>query len=249
MTGDRLLWVWTVAPLGLLALATVKNAHYAIPAQIPWSIWAALALARVGEWLRRRAWNRTTLRRAGWSGFAALALVYGVVLWLLAPWFDRRGVEWAFYESAGRRLPATMPITFLYDDWDRLPYEGPFGSIPHDLAVRLFYLGRPACWHIGTESLLEGDHVGGCLLRKARCGPSPWPVRPVRWNPRMRSSAADEICRRSSSFGRVEIIARGPSIRQDRTYSLFRVSPRATTDVSLGRYGLGRARRILKDRT
>ena len=95
-------------------------------------------------------------------GLPSLALVYGIGLWLMAPWFDRRGVEWAFYESIGRLLPATMPLTFLYDDWDRLPYEGPFGSIPHDLAVRLFYLGRPACWHIGTESLLAGDHCTGC---------------------------------------------------------------------------------------
>ena len=140
VTGDRLLWVWTIAPLGLLALATVKNAHYAIPAQVPWSIWAALALARIGEWLRRRGWDRTRLRLAAGSGFTALALVYGMSLWLLTPWFDRRGVEWAFYESAGRRIPSTMPVSFLYDDWDRLPYEGPFGSIPHDLAVRLFYL-------------------------------------------------------------------------------------------------------------
>ena len=33
-----------------------------------------------------------------------------------------------------------MPLVLLYDDWDRNPYESPFGPIPHDLAVRLFYL-------------------------------------------------------------------------------------------------------------
>ena len=97
-------------------------------------------------------------------GFAALALVYGMCLWLVAPRFDRRGVEWAFYESVGRG-PATMPLTFLYDDWDRLPYECPFGSFPHDLAVRLFYLGRPACWHQGTDSLLERHHAAACGVR------------------------------------------------------------------------------------
>ncbi len=48
VAGDRLLWAWSAAPLALLALATVKNAHYAIAAQVPWSIWAALGLARWG---------------------------------------------------------------------------------------------------------------------------------------------------------------------------------------------------------
>ena len=224
VTGDRLLWVWTVAPLGLLALATVKNAHYAIPAQIPWSIWAALALARLGEWLRRRGWNRAALRHAAWSGFAAMALVYGLGLWLLAPGFDRRGVEWAFYESAGRRLPRAMSVALLYDDWDRLPYEGPFGSIPHDLAVRLFYLDRPACWHIGTESLLAHNHVTGCCsqnrLRPGHGTDSPGSI----------DSAFVVIGRGRDlpgleQLGRIEIIARGPSIREDRTYSLFSVHP------------------------
>ena len=50
--GDRLLWVWAVIPLSLLAVAPVKNAHYAISAQAPWSIWAALALARLGQLAR-----------------------------------------------------------------------------------------------------------------------------------------------------------------------------------------------------
>ena len=57
LSGDRLLWAWTVIPLGLLALATVKNAHYAISAQVPWSIWAALGLAQLGARLRRRGWS------------------------------------------------------------------------------------------------------------------------------------------------------------------------------------------------
>ena len=71
------------SPAALLALATVKNAHYAIAAQVPWSIWAALALARLGETLRRRGWNRSTLRSAADVGFATIALLYGMCLWLL----------------------------------------------------------------------------------------------------------------------------------------------------------------------
>ena len=143
VAGDRLLWVWTAVPLALLSMATVKNAHYAIAAQVPWSIWTALALARLGETLRRRGWSRSKLRFAACAGFASLALLYGSCLCLIAPRFDRRGVEWAFYESVGGMLPKTTPLALLYDDWDRLPYECPFGSFPHDLAVRLFYLARP----------------------------------------------------------------------------------------------------------
>ena len=77
VSGDRLIWVWTAVPLVLLALPAVKNAHYAIAAQVPWSIWAALALARVGEGLRRRGWPRRALRRrVGWICFAGAGLRY-----------------------------------------------------------------------------------------------------------------------------------------------------------------------------
>src|SRR5262249_13512070 len=54
VAGDRLLWAWSAAPLSLLALATVKNAHYAVSAQVPWSIWAALGLANLGRRLIHR---------------------------------------------------------------------------------------------------------------------------------------------------------------------------------------------------
>ena len=46
---------------------------------------------------------------------------------------DRRGVEWAFYESASRLIPPGESVTLLYDDWDRNPYESPFGAFPHEL--------------------------------------------------------------------------------------------------------------------
>ena len=152
VAGDRLLWVWAVVPLGLLALAPVRNAHYAISTQVPWSIWAALALAGSGSGFGIRVGTVAVIWQA--SRVRWLALTYGLGLWLLGPWFDRRGVEWAFYEAAGRQVPAGMPLTLLYDDWDRNPYESPFGLIPHDLAVRLFYLGRSACWHIGPKIAL-----------------------------------------------------------------------------------------------
>ena len=102
-------------------------------------------------------------------GFTALALAYGLGLWLLGPWFDRRGVEWAFYEAAGRQIPADMTLTLLYDDWDRNPYESPFGRIPHDLAVRLFYLRRSACWHTEPGSLLAHEHIASGFSPIASC--------------------------------------------------------------------------------
>ena len=52
--GDRLLWAWSAGPLILLSLAAVKNAHYAVCAQVPWSIWAALELAHLGDYVCQR---------------------------------------------------------------------------------------------------------------------------------------------------------------------------------------------------
>jgi hypothetical protein len=225
VAGDRLLWVWTAVPLALLSMATVKNAHYAIAAQVPWSIWTALALVRLGEVLRRRGWSRSKLRFTACAGFASLALLYGTCLWLIAPRFDRRGVEWAFYQSVGQALPATTPLTFLYDDWDRLPYKCPFGAFPHDLAVRLFYLGRPACWHLGTDALREGHHHTFCRARfeVPSTGKSPSSSHaPGEFVVVGRDRDLPEL----KQLGRVEIISRGPSIRKDRAYTLFRTSSR-----------------------
>jgi hypothetical protein len=224
VAGDRLLWVWAAAPLGLLALASVKNAHYAISAQVPWSIWSALALARLGTQLRLRAWDRRTILLFVKVGFVALALVYGLTFWLLGSWLDRRGAEWAFYESASRRISPGMSLVLLYDDWDRSPYATPFGPIPHDLAVRLFYLGRPVCWHIGAESLLAQEHFAGqCPTGTQRsfsdmvspyCSASAFAV-----IGRSRDLPALE------QIGHIEIVAHGPKLRRDRTYELFLVTP------------------------
>jgi hypothetical protein len=229
VAGDRLLWVWTAVPLALLSTATVKNAHYAIAAQVPWSIWTALALARLGEALRRRGWSRSMLRFAACTGFASLALLYGSILWLIAPRFDRRGVEWAFYESVGRAVPTTTSLTFLYDDWDRLPYECPFGSFPHDVAVRLFYFGRSACWHQATGPPLEANHAEHCRARtpvQSADSTSPSGEPQSEFVVVGRDRDLPEL----EKLGRVEIIARGPTIRWDRAYSLFRISPSSQAD-------------------
>jgi 4-amino-4-deoxy-L-arabinose transferase-like glycosyltransferase len=122
VAGDRLLWAWSAAPMALLSFATVKNAHYAIAAQVPWSIWAALGLSRLAGRLAPLGWTPDRLRRTVAAGFVAIGLAYAVGFCLLGPRLDRRGIEWAFYESASRLIPPGEPVTLLYDDWDRNPY-------------------------------------------------------------------------------------------------------------------------------
>ncbi len=239
IAGDCLLCAWAIAPLGLLALATVKNAHYAISAQVPWSIWAALGLAQVGCWLQRRGCEGKRLRLAAQAGFLTLALGYGTGYWLLGPWLDRRGLEWAFYESAGHQLAAGAPLALLYDDWDRNPYESPFGPIPHDLAVRLFYLHRPACWHIAPDSLAACAHEqaakASSIPASSSSDPSPDASHVV-----LGVIARDRDRAALERLGHVEVIARGPRLRSDRTYVLFQVISDSEAVRSMRAFG-GRA--------
>ncbi len=253
--GDRLLWAWAAGPLILLSLAAVKNAHYAVCAQVPWSIWAALELAHLGDSFHQRGWNGAILRRTVKVGFAALALAYGVGFWLLGPWFDRRGVEWAFYESAGRQVPPNVPLALLYDDWDRNPYDSPFGLLPHDLAVRLFYLGRRACWHADSISLSTHVHAREameCLAGRRRNSSqhTAWPLAsvsgatekglPPRIGPAFAVIGRDRDLPVLARLGRVEVLARGPTLRRDRTYTLFRITlqqPILDSQLPLARAG------------
>ena len=198
----------------MLSLATVKNAHYIIHALPPWSIWAALSLVRLGGRLERRGWSAARLRRGAWIGFAGLGLSWGLVFAVLGPWLDRRGqgAEWAFYEAAGRCLRPGEPLALLYDDWDRLPYPTPFGPIPHDLGVRLFYLRRPACWRFGVDALAEQPPASDRGAAFAVIG-------------------RDRDVPALRRLGRVETLARGPVGRarmskvDDRTFRLYRVTP------------------------
>jgi 4-amino-4-deoxy-L-arabinose transferase-like glycosyltransferase len=226
IAGDRLLTVWAVLPLLLLALVPVKNAHYAIAAQAPWSIWAALALVRLGTRLQTKGYSQRCLRIALRVGFTALGLTYGLGLWLVGPWFSQRGVEWGFYEAASHKVPIDMRLALFYDDWDRKPYSTPFGSIPHDLAVRLFYLGRSACWHTTPTLGWPTGHLPG------RCSASCLGVVDQGLMVAVQGNAFAVIARDRDlpileQFGRVQVICRGPDMRRDRTYSLFQITPTA----------------------
>jgi len=206
--GDRLLWAWAAAPLALLSLATVKHAHYTIYALPPCSVWAAQGLLRLGERLQAaRGWSPARVRRSAWGAFGALGLAYALGFALLGPWLDRRGVEWAFYQDAGLRLRPGEPVALLYHvpEWDRLPYATPFGPVPHDWAVRLFYLNHPAPCRFGLDELARE------------------PIAP--------GAASFAVIGRASDLpglhklGRVETLSQGPGLRSDRTYRLYQVRP------------------------
>ena len=206
--GDRLLWAWTLAPLALLSLATVKNAHYAIHALPPCSLWAARGLLRLGERLQgSRGWPAARVRRAAWLGFSALGLAYALGFAVIGPCLDTRGAEWAFYEEAARRLNPGEPVALLYQvpEWDRAPYDTPFGPVPHDWAVRLYYLDRHAPCRFGLDA-----------LAKEPVAPAASPFAVIG-----RASDLDDL----RAFGRVETLARGPDLRSDRRYRLYRVTP------------------------
>jgi hypothetical protein len=123
-------------------------------------------------------------------------------------------------------------LDLLYDDWDRNPYESPFGAIPHDLAVRLFYVGRPARWYLSPK-LMVGDKGRMGDTSCAPPGPGP-PGNSIREADELTSSARcvpRYVIGRARDvpvlerLGRVELVARGPSVRWDRAFSLFRVEP------------------------
>jgi len=215
--GDRLLWAWAVGPIALLSLATVKNAHYAIYALPPWSIWTALSLARFGARLHAWGWTALKIQRVALAGFGVMGVGCGLGFGLLGSWFDHRGVEWAFYETAGRTLRTDEPLTLLYDDWDRNPYYTPFGPVPHDLAVRLYYLDRPASWRIGVDALLKQPPAHGS---------APFAV-----------IGRDRDVPSLRRLGQVDTVLRGPKLRahasrvDDRAFVLYRVTPRVVAST------------------
>jgi hypothetical protein len=206
---DRLLWAWAVVPTLLLSMASVRNGHYLIHALPPWSIWGALGLVRLGDRLQaRRGWSPDRLRRASVALFGTIGVIVAIIHAVILPRVDHRGREWSWYAEAARQAPPGDPIVLLYDwdgpdPWDRLPYPTPFGPIPHDLAVRLFYLDRPASWLSGPDRLAADPPTPGPFVVIARDRDLP-PLAPL---------------------GTVEELARGPDHRWDRAFGLFRVAP------------------------
>jgi 4-amino-4-deoxy-L-arabinose transferase-like glycosyltransferase len=193
-----LLLAWGAVPAILVSLASTRNAHYLIYAFPPWSIWGAIGLSRVLDRARLRGVDDRHIRRRERLVLATVATSIGLAIGLLGPHFDRRGAEWAFYAKAGRAADANAPLVLIYDDWDRLPYPTPFGPVPHDLAVRLFYLDRPAVWTDEIDSVAVPEPPFSVIARS-------------RDLPALRA------------FGSVRLILAGPSSRWDRTFGLYRV--------------------------
>ena len=204
--GDRLLWAWFVVPLLLLSFATVKSPHYAIHALPLTNHLGGAGAEGASRRLQQHGWTAVRVRRLAWVSFASVGVACAVGYMTLGPRFDRRGVEWGFYQRASRILRASEPLVLLYNvpDWDREPYPSPFGPVPHDLAVRLYYLDRPASWRFGAEELTKEPPASG----------KPFAVIG-------RESDIPALC----LMGRVETLAQSPTIRRDRTYRLFRVTP------------------------
>jgi hypothetical protein len=219
--ADRLLWAWALMPLLLVSLAGARKAQYAIYALVPWSIWSALGLSYLGRWLIVRGWSPQRLKRQVIAGLTGVAMAYGLGFWLAGPWLSRRNAEWSFYEAVERRVPFAEPIVLLYDDWDRDPYPTPFGPIPHDVAIRLYYLNRPACWHFDVAEIagdsstkcrhlaIEGSGSSLVILGRAR------DVEAIR------------------QLGPIEILAEGTGMRWDRTYLIARLWPERAPSPSV----------------
>lgn len=199
---DRLLVAWAIVPALIVSMASVRNAHYLLPALPPWSIWTALSLVRLGERLDRRRYGVGTGRRVMLGVGATLGVGIAMGFAVLGPRFDRRGVEWAWYARASSQLAVNEPLVLVYDDWDKAPYPTPFGPIPADLAVRLFYLDRsPApSWHRGPETLRPPSRTFAVIARE-----------------RDREAL--------SRWGPITTLESSPPLRRDRTYQLWRITP------------------------
>ena len=170
------------------------------------AVWAALGLMRVGARLEfRRGWPARRVRLGAAALFLALGLGSGLGHRTLGPRFDRRGSEWAWCGAIGRSLDPALPLVVLYEDWDRKPYPTPFGPMPHDWAVRLFYLERPASWRQGVDDLLARP-----------LGPLAAPYALL---------ARERDLPALARVGRVEPLNKGPADRFDREFTLFRVTP------------------------
>ncbi len=120
-----------------------------------------------------------------------------------------KGAEWAFYQELGRRIGPREPVLLVYDapnraeKWDKVSYPTPWGDIPSDLAVRLFYLGdRPVRWTFGrADKITLPNDLTTIVIARPR----------------------DEA--RLARLGRSERILAGPRKRPDRVFVAYRITP------------------------
>jgi len=210
---NRLLWSWTTVPFVLVSITRARNAHYAIYAMVPWSFWASIALTHLSTVLCQRGWAMARLKRVALGVFSLLALSYGIGYWLAGAYVSHHSPETMFYQRVGQALQPGEQMTLLYDEWDRDPYYTPFGQIPHDLALRLFYLRHPACWHFGVASLAAHAHTCAQGTPQVSTG-SP-----------LLLIGRDRDLRELRLLGNVEVLAYSATKRWDRHYVSLRLRP------------------------
>lgn len=211
---DRLLLCWALVPALLISLASVRNAHYLVPALAPWSVWAATRLSRLQDRLNASSPSNLSFSFARHHAIEltclSLAAAVGLSQATLGPRFDRRGPEWQWYAQVGQQLEPATPLILVYSDWDKAPYETPFGPVPADLPARLFYLDRPAStavtWHRDPRTIQHPTEGNG---------------------PHSFALIARERDRETleARLGHLEVLSRSPNQRWDRTYTLYRRLP------------------------
>ena len=139
-------------------------------------------------------------------------------------YLDRSAINYpdhSHYENLGRMLPPTTSVILLYDDWDRDTYPTPFGPIPHDLAVRLFYLNHPVCWHSNVRVLVNHG-VETCPMHNLHDSRTSMII-----------IGRDRDLPALKELGEVDILARSDPIRWDRTYLLARIHPCFETVIGM----------------
>ena len=117
-----------------------------------------MGLSRLAGRLVRRGWTPDRLRRARGRRLRGDGAGLRPGLLAAGPAARPPGRRVGLLRVGRPLAPPGAPVTLLYDDWDRNPYESPFGAFPHDLAMRAVLPAAP----------------GGLVLPAARwAGPGP----------------------------------------------------------------------------
>ena len=206
--GDRFLWAWAVGPMALLSLATVRNAHYAIHALPPFSVWAAPEPDPTGGPTPRPGGGRR--RRVGYSPLGPVSEPSGWPTPSASPGSDPGST------AAGKNGPfmSRPPAGSRRGSPSRSSTRAGLGPLPVRDPVRALpaRLGGPALLPRPPEPcVFQADDL------KPAAGAPAFAVIG-------RESDREALAR----LGTVETLDRGLAARADRAYVLYRVTPLAT---------------------